>query len=68
MRTSRCKVEPPYQIAEGTFRVGLGTDTFEMEDGSQASVTCSKAEPCQLVLQVHVPYGFGYFKYDLSFA
>jgi hypothetical protein len=62
------KTEPPYQLAEGAFRVGTGTDTFTMDDGSQASVSCTQQAPCQLVLQVHVPYGFGYYRYDLSFA
>jgi hypothetical protein len=62
------KAQPPYQVAEGAFRVGLGTDTFTMDDGSRASVTCTQQDPCQLVLQVHVPYGFGYYRYDLSFA
>jgi hypothetical protein len=58
----------PRRTAEGAFRVGLGTDSFSLEEGGQASVTCSRAEPCQLVLQIHVPYGFGYAKYDLTFA
>jgi len=62
------KAQPPYQLAEGAFRVGLGTDTFTMDDGTLASVSCTKQDPCQLVLQVHVPYGFGYYRYDLSFA
>ena len=62
------KGEPPYQLSEGTFRVGLGTDVFTLDDGSPGEVACTKQDPCQLVLQVHVPYGFGYFKYDLSFA
>lgn len=62
------KATPPYQVAEGVFRVGTGTDTFTMDDGSRASVSCTAQDPCQLVLQVHVPYGFGYYRYDLSFA
>jgi hypothetical protein len=62
------RAQSPYQAADGTFRVGLGTDTYTMDDGSTASITCSKSSPCQLVLRVQVPHGFGYYKYDLGFA
>jgi hypothetical protein len=63
------KADPPYQTGSGTFRVGTGTDNFTLDDGqTRASVTCDRTNPCQLAVLVHVPYGFGILRYDLSFA
>jgi hypothetical protein len=38
----------------------VGTDTFQMTDGSQRSVTCGPSNPCAIVLKLQYPNGFGF--------
>jgi hypothetical protein len=54
------KAQPPYTSADATFRVGAGTDTYQMTDGSQHSVTCGPGNPCAIVLKLQYPNGFGF--------
>jgi hypothetical protein len=54
------RAQPPYSSADASFRVGVGTDTFEMTDGSQGRVTCGPSNPCAIVLKLQYPNGFGF--------
>lgn len=58
---------PPYKVADGEFRVGTGSTTFQKRDGSDATVTCDHDHPCQLVLKLQFPYGYGLRSFPLTF-
>lgn len=60
--------DPPYQEAELAFRVGVGSDTFTAQDGRQVTITCGPANPCQLVLKLQYPNGFGFQSIPVTFA
>jgi hypothetical protein len=57
----------PYQSADLRFRVGEGTNTYTDVDGKKISITCGPDHPCQLVLLLQVPYGFGFEAFPLTF-
>ncbi|MDQ6927549.1 MAG: hypothetical protein M3159_02660 [Actinomycetota bacterium] len=59
---------PPYQSVDGTFRVGVGTDTYTMRDGKPVTITCGPGHPCQLVLKLQYPNDFGFAAYPLTFG
>lgn len=59
---------PPYGPITVKFRVGTGTQTFTLQDASQTSITCDATTPCQLVLKMHYPNGFGFKGIPLTFA
>ena len=59
---------PPYQEVQLAFRVGVGTDTFTAQDGRQASITCGPANPCQLVLKLQYPNGFGFQSLPVTYG
>lgn len=59
---------PPYQAADSTFRVGVGTDTYTMRDGKPVTITCGPGHPCQLVLKLQYPNDFGFAAYPLTFG
>jgi hypothetical protein len=59
---------PPYQSSDLTFHVGTGSDHFTTEYGQSVSITCGPGHPCQLVLLLQVPGGFGFQSYPLTFA
>jgi hypothetical protein len=61
------KADPPYKVADATFRVGVGTSTYTDLNGKHVSFTCGPGHPCQLVLLLQVPYGFGFATYKLSY-
>jgi len=58
---------PPYQRVEGSFRVGVGTDTFKSMVGD-ATVTCGPGNPCTLVLKVQFPNGYGFLQYPIVYG
>lgn len=58
----------PYQAVDLNFRVGVGSDSFKKQDGSNASITCGPDNPCQISLKVQIPNGFGFRTYPLTFA
>ena len=60
--------ERPYDHLTATYKVGEGTDTYTMDDGSQGSVTCDKDNPCVLAVKFQVPNGFGFRTYPLTFS
>lgn len=63
----RVQGEFPYQAAEGTIRIGSGSNTFTLEDDRRVTVTCDREHPCKLVLMIQVPYGFGFQEFPISY-
>lgn len=59
---------PPYVVAEGAFKVGIGSNSFEKRDGQSDTIVCGPADPCQLALKLQYPNGFGFVAYPLTFA
>lgn len=59
---------PPYQEIVATFKVGVGTDAFPLDDGGTGSVTCDRSHPCLLAIKFQIPNGFGFRTYPLTFA
>ncbi len=60
--------KPPYGPISMSFRVGTGSQTFVIQDGSKATVTCDATHPCQLVLKLQYPGGFGFQGVPLTFG
>jgi hypothetical protein len=61
------QAQPPYQVANLTFRVGVGTSDYTDVNGKHVTITCGPGHPCQLVLLLQVPYGFGFATYKLTY-
>ena len=59
--------KPPFGPISLAFRVGTGSQTFKVQDGSSATVTCDASHPCQLVLKLQYPGGFGFQGVPLTF-
>ena len=60
--------DPPYQSVDLTFRVGVGSATFPTQRGTEATVACGPESPCQLVLKLQFPDGFGFQGVPLTFG
>lgn len=60
--------KPPYGPIVVTFRVGTGSQTFGLQDGTQSTITCDATHPCQLVLKMQYPNGFGFQGFPLVFG
>ena len=58
----------PFSSLDLPFRVGTGTSTYQVQDGSSASITCGSGHPCTLVVRLQIPNGFGFQSFDLTFA
>lgn len=58
----------PYQVADLTIKVGVGTDTYTTSNGQTVTITCGPGDPCTLVLKLQVPDTFGFQAYPLTFA
>jgi len=61
-------VAPPYHTGTLHFRVGVGTSQFKTEDLTNASITCGPGHPCQLVVRLQYPNGFGFKAFPITFA
>lgn len=59
---------PPYREMVAAYKVGVGTDTFPLDEGGTASVTCDHDHPCVLAVKFQIPNGFGFRTYPLTFA
>jgi hypothetical protein len=59
---------PPYRVVETSFRPGVGTDSFQTSEGIPVTITCGPGSPCQLVLKVQYPQGFGFRVLPLEYA
>lgn len=60
--------KPPYQEMVASYTVGVGTDTFPLDEGGTGSVTCDRDHPCVLAVKFQIPNGFGFRTYPLTFA
>ncbi len=58
----------PYTTLDVPFRVGTGTSSYQMQDGTEVSITCGPGHPCTLIVKLQVPDGFGFESFDLSFG
>jgi len=61
------KNEPPYGPVVVKFRVGTGSQTIALQDGTQSTITCDSAHPCQIVLKMQYPNGFGFQGVPVTF-
>ncbi len=61
-------VASPYKTGTLTFRVGVGTDHFTTENLDKVAITCGPAHPCQLVVRLQYPNGFGFRSFPVTFA
>jgi hypothetical protein len=59
---------PPYQGIDLEFRVGAGSHTFLTQYNGEATVTCGAAHPCQIVLKLQYPNGFGFRGIPVTFS
>lgn len=67
---SRVIVEgrPPFGPLDVTFRVGTGSNTFKVQSGGTATVTCDRTHPCQIVMKLQYPGGFGFWSVPVTFS
>lgn len=61
-------VPAPNQSGELTFRVGVGTDAFNDREGALVNITCGPGNPCQVVVKVQYPNGFGFKTYPVTYG
>ena len=61
-------VPAPNKTGTLTFHVGVGTSQFKTENLTQASITCGPGHPCQLVVRLQYPKGFGFRSFPVTFA
>ena len=59
---------PPFSEVTAGYKVGTGTDTYKMDDGTTSSVTCDSSHPCVLAVKYQIPNGFGFRTYPLTFS
>jgi hypothetical protein len=59
---------PPYTSADASFRVGVGSNSYTTQDGTPVTIKCGSGSPCQIVLKVQYPNGFGFEAYPVTFA
>ena len=57
----------PDQGIDIEFRVGAGTTTFRTQSGKDATITCGPSNPCQIVLKLQYPNGFGFQAFPVTF-
>ena len=50
----------PYEGLDVTFRVGVGSTTFRTQYDGPTTITCGASSPCQIVLKLQYPKGFGF--------
>lgn len=60
--------EPPYGGLDVGFIVGTGTDSFLTQFDGRTSVTCDAQNPCQIVLKLQYPNGFGFMGVPVTFG
>jgi len=58
----------PFTSLDVPFRVGVGTSSYQMADGTPVSISCGPGHPCQLVLKLQIQDGFGFATFDLSYG
>ncbi|CAB4935175.1 MAG: hypothetical protein F2837_04525 [Actinobacteria bacterium] len=50
----------PFEGLDITFRVGVGSTTFKTQYDGPSTITCGPSSPCQIVLKLQYPKGFGF--------
>ncbi len=58
---------PPYLSVDLAFKVGTGTETFLTQANMNTTITCDRENPCQLVLKLQYPNGFGFQSVPVTF-
>jgi len=64
----RVQGEGEFRSVQGTYRIGVGSDSYQTVDAKPAAITCGPQNPCKLVLKIQVPYGFGYQEFPITYA
>jgi len=59
--------QEPFGSMDLTFRVGVGSTTFKTQYDGSTTVTCGPASPCQIVLKLQYPKGFGFKGIPVSY-
>lgn len=57
----------PEQGLDVEFRVGAGSTTFKTQSGKDVTITCGPSNPCQIVLKLQYPNGFGFQGIPVTF-
>lgn len=57
----------PYGPLDVTFRVGVGSTTFRTQYDGPTTITCGPSTPCQIVLKLQYPKGFGFQGIPVSY-
>jgi len=58
----------PYTSADGTIKVGVGSNTYTTQKGNSVTITCGPGHPCQLVLKLQFQDAYGFQAYPLTFS
>ena len=61
-------IPAPYQSLDVSFPVGVGSDQYTTQRGQGVTITCGPGHPCQLVLKLQFPNGYGFRAYPLTFG
>jgi len=61
------QAQAPYTTADGTFTVGTGADSYTTSSGRSVTLVCGAGHPCDLVLKLQYPNGYGFQAVPLSF-
>ena len=59
--------QEPFGSLDVTFRVGVGSTTFMTQYDGTTTITCGPASPCQIVLKLQYPKGFGFTGVTVSY-
>jgi hypothetical protein len=59
--------QEPYGSLDVTFRVGVGSTTFMTQYDGSTTISCGPASPCQIVLKLQYPKGFGFKGIPVSY-
>lgn len=59
--------QEPYGPLDVTFRVGVGSTTFMTQYDGTTTITCGPSSPCQIVLKLQYPKGFGFQGIPVSY-
>lgn len=57
----------PNQGLDVEFRVATGTTTFKTQSGKDVTIACGPSNPCQIVLKLQYPNGFGFQGIPVTF-
>jgi hypothetical protein len=58
----------PYQSADGTMKVGVGTDSYTTQNGKSVTIACGPGHPCLLVLKLQFQDAYGFQALPLTFG